>query len=103
MCGELNWLATRTRADLAYVVSLAASTCTHYGAWTEMLCKKIFRYLLGTPEQGIIFPKGPVGVGSAPPGEATAGHKTTEALHPDQLVVWSYAASGGLAQKPKLV
>ena len=46
--GELNWLATRTRLDLSYYVSVLASVSTQHGAWALQLAKKVLRYLLGT-------------------------------------------------------
>jgi hypothetical protein len=46
--GEFNWLATRTRADLSYFVSLLASALTKQAAWSDALAKKILRYLAGT-------------------------------------------------------
>ena len=35
--GELNWLATRSRADLAYVTSLLASCLAKYPKWATRL------------------------------------------------------------------
>ena len=46
--GELNWLATRTRGDLAYYVSILASAQTKHAKWAEQMAKKVFRYLRGT-------------------------------------------------------
>ena len=37
--GEFNWLATRTRPDLAYFTSLIASSMKQYGDWSLQLCK----------------------------------------------------------------
>ena len=73
--GEFNWLATRTRSDLAYFTSVIASTATKYADWTLQLCKKVLRYLVGTVNAGIRFP-----------------------LHgdPSQMIVWSDAGYGGL-------
>ena len=42
--GEFNWLATRTRGDLAYFTSIIASAATKHGNWTFQLCKKVLRY-----------------------------------------------------------
>ena len=76
--GEFNWLATRTRSDLAYFTSVIASTATKYADWTLQLCKKGLRYLVGTVCAGIRFP--------------TSGDIS-------QLVVWSDAGYGGLGTK----
>eukprot|EP00959_Pyramimonas_sp_CCMP1952_P058705 1225763-Pyramimonas_sp.AAC.1 len=38
--GEFNWLATRSRADVAYFVSLLASALTKHAGWSEQLAKK---------------------------------------------------------------
>ena len=54
--GELNWLATRTRADLAYFVSILASAMSKYARWAEQLAKKVFRYLRGTMTEGLFLP-----------------------------------------------
>ena len=53
--GEFNWLATRTRPDLAYFTSLIASSMKQYGSWTLSLCKKVLRYLVGTVSQGLVM------------------------------------------------
>ena len=49
--GEFNWLATRTRMDISYVVSLIASASSRYKRWTLTLCKKLLRYILYTADQ----------------------------------------------------
>ena len=38
--GDLNWLATRTRPDLSYYVSVLASVSTQHGAWALQLAKR---------------------------------------------------------------
>ena len=53
--GELNWLATRTRLDLSYYTSLLASSCSKHADWSLDLAKKIFRFLAGTKDQGIVI------------------------------------------------
>ena len=53
--GEFNWLATRTRPDLAYFTSLIASSMKAHGEWSLQLCKKVLRYLLGTIEHGLLM------------------------------------------------
>ena len=54
--GEFNWLATRTRPDLAYYTSVLASVCTKHVRWCMELCKKVLRYLAGTIETGVTMP-----------------------------------------------
>ena len=76
--GELNWLATRTRPDLAYYTSIIASTCTKYSAWTLELCTKVFRYLASTPDVGIVI---------------------TRTGKESEFVVWTDAGYGGLGTK----
>ena len=51
--GAFNWLATRTRPDLAYYVSVLASACTRFASWALELAKKLLRYLRGTAEAGL--------------------------------------------------
>ena len=51
--GEFNWLAMRTRPDIAYFTSLLASACTKFASWSLELAKKILRYLQGTATQGL--------------------------------------------------
>jgi len=53
--GEFNWLATRTRPDLSYYVSLLASACTKFHGWCNELAQKILRYLAATKGQGIVI------------------------------------------------
>ena len=56
--GELNWLATRTRADLAYFASVLAPGSTKYATWCQDVFKKILRYLVRTADAAIRFPRG---------------------------------------------
>ena len=76
--GEFNWLATRTRADLAYYTSVISSAATKHGEWTLQLCKKVLRYLCGTVGHGLRLTVG--------------GDETT-------LVGWSDAGYGGMSTK----
>ena len=54
--GVFNWLATRTRADIAYFTSLLASALAKHGSWSAQLSKKILRYLKGARDTGIFLP-----------------------------------------------
>ena len=65
--GELNWLATRTRPDIAYAVSLLASSLSKSATWSATLAKKVLRYLSGTREAGLVYPFGQVELQSASP------------------------------------
>ena len=56
LAGEFNWLATRSRADLAYFVSLLSSALTKFSTWSFSLSKKILRYLQGTRDTCIFLP-----------------------------------------------
>ena len=71
--GEFNWLATRTRPDLAYYTSVLASASSQHGDWSEQLAKKILRYILATRDQGMLF-----SWGSPPPSSEI----TAVARHP---------------------
>ena len=53
--GEFNWLATRTRPDMSYYVSVLASACTQHCAWSQDLAKKILRYLQSSRKQGLLL------------------------------------------------
>ena len=80
-CGEFNWLATRTRPDVSYYISVIAQAITKYCAWSLQYCKKVIRYLASTWQQGLLFPwKAP---------EAVAG----------SLVSWSDASFAGVSTK----
>ena len=76
--GEFNWLATRTRSDLAYYTSVIASTACKYAEWTLQLCKKVLRYICGTVEVGLRYP--------------STGTEFS-------LVSWSDAGFGGVSTK----
>ena len=54
-CGEFNWLATRTCADISYFISVIAQGITKYAAWSLQLCKKVVRYLASTWDQGLLY------------------------------------------------
>lgn len=51
--GALNWLTTRTRPDLAYFMSLLASSSSKFGSWSRQLARKVLRYLAGTVDTGL--------------------------------------------------
>ena len=51
--GSFNWLATRTRPDLAYFVSLLASSATRQAAWSQELAHKVLRYLAGVTQASL--------------------------------------------------
>eukprot|EP00959_Pyramimonas_sp_CCMP1952_P040938 856194-Pyramimonas_sp.AAC.2 len=53
--GEFNWLATRTRADLSYYVSVLASAQTKHARWCLDFAKKVLRYLKFTRGQGLLI------------------------------------------------
>jgi hypothetical protein len=53
--GAFNWLATRTRPDLAYFTSLLASSASRKGAWSRELAHKVLRYLAGSAAQCLIM------------------------------------------------
>ena len=55
--GGLNWLATRTRPDIAYSTQRAASMIMSDPARTVRMGKRILRYLKGTAEEGLFFPE----------------------------------------------
>ena len=47
---SFHWLATRTRPDLAYYVSLLASSVSTQALWSQELVRKVLRYLAGTSD-----------------------------------------------------
>ena len=53
MAGGLNWLATRTRPDVAFVVSQLASAATRAPQRALALGKRVLRYLAGTRDHGL--------------------------------------------------
>ena len=53
LAGGLNWLATRTRPDISFVVSQLSSAATRAPLRAIALGKKCLRYLSGTREHGI--------------------------------------------------
>ena len=76
--GAFNWLATRTRPDLAYFTSLLASCASKQGAWGKDLAKKVLRYLAGSITQGLTM--------------AAEGNE-------DDLIVFSHAGFAGADTK----
>ena len=53
----MNWLAARTRADLAYFASVLASGSTRYAEWCGEFFKKILRYLVKTHGAALCVPR----------------------------------------------
>ena len=53
LAGALNWLATRTRGDIAFGVSRMSSMSTLAPQRALALGKKILRYLIATPDVGL--------------------------------------------------
>ena len=104
--GEFNWLATRTRPDLAYFTSLIASSMKAYGAWTLNLCRKVLRYLVGTVEQGLVMKclssnHKPSLVGSNPEGVSGSieNSEPQEVWDPQQMIIYSDAGFGGVGTR----
>ena len=99
--GEFNWLATRTRPDLAYYTSLIASASKDHGPWALELCKKVLRYLVNTRDQGLVFPKAGSALSCGGPslGAATIQDGGSELHSRHQLTVWSDAGYGGVGTK----
>ena len=55
--GEFNWLATRSRSDISYYVSLLASALAKFSTWSFVLTKEILRYLHGTRDTHLFIPE----------------------------------------------
>ena len=55
LAGGLNWLATRTRPDIAFIVSQLSSAATKAPRRAIALGKRTLRYLAGTREHGILL------------------------------------------------
>ena len=55
LAGGLNWLATRTRPDIAFIVSQLSSAATKAPRGAIALGKRTLRYLAGTREHGILL------------------------------------------------
>ena len=53
--GELQWLATRTRADLAYATSLVACMVHRRPAYALSLCHYMLKYLKAYPDLGLDY------------------------------------------------
>ena len=53
--GELQWLATRTRADLAYATSLVARMVHRRPAYALSLCHYMLKYLKAYPDLGLDY------------------------------------------------
>ena len=79
-CGEFNWLATRTRPDVSYFISVIAQGITRYAAWSLQYCKKVVRYLASTWDQGILF-------------------TWTSSVDAAGLISWSDASFAGMSTK----
>ena len=59
LAGGLNWLATRTRPDVAFIVSQLSSAATKQPKRAIALGKRTLRYLAGTRDRGIMLdPRG---------------------------------------------
>ena len=53
--GELMWLVTRCRADLAYTVAKMASQVARTPRWVVQVGEQALKYLNGTKEEGLLF------------------------------------------------
>ena len=54
LIGEVNWLANKTRMDIAYAAHRAASLCVKEPERSSKISKGIMRYLKGTCDVGIL-------------------------------------------------
>ena len=55
LAGGLNWLATRTRPDIAFLVSQLSSAATRCPERALALGKRCLRYLTGTRDHGVVL------------------------------------------------
>ena len=55
LAGSLNWLATRTRPDISFIVSQLASAATKAPLRAIALGKRTLRYLAGARGHGILM------------------------------------------------
>ena len=79
-CGKFNWLATRTRPDISYFISVIAQGITKYAAWSLQYCKKVIRYLASSWDQGLLY--------------AWTSHEDAAGL-----ISWSDASFAGISTK----
>ena len=57
LVGSLNWISCRTRPDIVYAVSMAASLVGKAPTEASKRAKRVMRYLAGTPSHGILMSK----------------------------------------------
>jgi hypothetical protein len=55
-CGELLWLATRTRPDLCYTVQQMCTRCVGEPTRVVRMARRVYRWLKGTADTGILVP-----------------------------------------------
>jgi len=54
MCGELVWISSRSRPDVAHAVAVASSQITTAPRAAAKRCQHVLRYLRDTPELGLV-------------------------------------------------
>lgn len=86
MLGSLLFLSTRTRIDIAYAVSITASTLSRDCRQCHRMCKHLFRYLAGTRDYGLVLEPFESGI---PPFESysDASYAPTNNYSHDGLVI----------------
>ncbi|CAE7246820.1 RE1 [Symbiodinium natans] len=63
LIGELTWLATKTRLDIAWAVNRASQLSSKRPSRAIAVCQNIVRYLRGKPDLGLVYgPKPAQGV-----------------------------------------
>ena len=55
LCGELTWLSTRTRPDLAFGVARMSQWVTKAPTWALEVGREILKYLYSFPDLGLVY------------------------------------------------
>ena len=98
LVGELMWLSTRTRPDIAFATSRCAQEILSHPTWVVEQATQVWRYLKNTPNEGLKFTKekgegwdgGPRAL-EVFTDSSFAANPETQASHESVMVTWNGA------------
>ena len=98
LVGELMWLSTRTRPDVAFATGRCAQEILPHPSWVIEQATQVWKYLKSTPNEGLEFPPGKgEGWDGGPKSlevytdSSFAASPETQASHGAVMVLWNGA------------
>ena len=106
LTGELGWVTSRTRPDIAYAVSIMARMIHRRPKWVKETGMQVLKYLYGSASWGLNYTKIEepevlnvlVDASYAPPHEGYRSVQGAIYMHGNNILMWSSSRQGFITQ-----